>query len=129
MSYDTEWHYVGETGEPDFENDCSNLGGSNCDIRFIKGADGVVRIEGGVYSEARNEVCIFTLPIGYRPNTQTTGIQTMGPDEIYRVFINTDGTVVPYRAFGTLNISFFVGPVVYNSEVVCDGGESGESMA
>lgn len=64
MSYDINWRYVGEEGEPPFNCDWKNVYDFN-PLRFIKGYDGVVRIEGTVESGDANDY-IFILPIGYR---------------------------------------------------------------
>lgn len=69
-----DWHYVGETGEPSFENswvnwNVNNPPTSNVDygsLRFAK-RNGLLYIEGGIEDGTDNEV--FQLPDGYLPLT------------------------------------------------------------
>lgn len=60
------WHYVGEPGEPPFENGWSNLDNRNS-ARFIKDSAGVVHLEGTVAPGKASNFAIFTLPPDYRP--------------------------------------------------------------
>ena len=52
MSYDTEWHYVGEVGEPEFEGNHQNYpSGNQEDLRFRRNADGNVLISGVILND------------------------------------------------------------------------------
>lgn len=64
---DDKWHYVGEAGQPSFENSWVNFGSGNQVARFIKDASGVVHIQGVVKNAVPANV-IFTLPSAYRPD-------------------------------------------------------------
>jgi len=112
MKYDLGWHYVGEEGEPAFENGCDNVAGVASNVRFMKGADGVVRIEGGFNSSPQDfGQSIFTLPEGYRPEYQITLVYDFSGSP-YRCIIMPDGRVLPYKNVGNCVLSFFVGPVL-----------------
>ena len=61
------WHYVGDTGEPAFENSWVNFGANGLqDARFMKDAAGTVHIE-GVIKDGTLPEAAFTLPVGYQP--------------------------------------------------------------
>lgn len=63
------WHYVGEAGEPAFENGWVNVSGVG-KLAFRVRESGVVDIYGGVDSGTPG-AAIFTLPTGYRPSVET----------------------------------------------------------
>lgn len=60
-----DWHYVGDPGEPIFENGWSNLGSGWGPARFRKDAAGTVWVEGTV-ARGTAGTTIFTLPPAYR---------------------------------------------------------------
>lgn len=61
-----DWHYVGESGEPAFQNSWENSGG-NPALAFRIREAGIVDIQGTIVSGANGSV-VFTLPEGYRPS-------------------------------------------------------------
>lgn len=70
------WHYVGDTGEPDFENGWDNFdgvalgfgtAGFDAPLRFGR-KDNEVVIEGFVDGGSATGITIFTLPPGFRPD-------------------------------------------------------------
>lgn len=61
------WHYVGQPGEPPFENGWTNYGADFAAAAFRKYPDGTVKVRGLVANGAGGGVAIFTLPVGYRP--------------------------------------------------------------
>lgn len=65
---DENWHIVGATGEPAFQNSWTNVGGDTiAPTAFRKDAEGVVHIIGYV-TGGGGATYIFTLPIRYRPS-------------------------------------------------------------
>jgi len=90
MSYDIEWHYVGEPGEPVFKGNWCNYNTTE-KLRFMKGADGIVKVEGIPKEDNSNNGTIFTLPEGYRPSTRMQ--RTVGDDDVY---FEISGDVVCY---------------------------------
>lgn len=60
------WHMVGGTGEPAFDNSWVNFGAPEPVLKFKKDVFGWIHIEGTVKSGAPG-LCIFTLPTGYLP--------------------------------------------------------------
>lgn len=60
------WHYVGNPGEPAFEGDWRNYGGTWTAARFRKSPFGKGSVEGLVAGGAPGTT-VFTLPDGYRP--------------------------------------------------------------
>jgi hypothetical protein len=66
------FHEVGAPGEPAFEHNCGNFGGSNREtVGFYKDHEGVVHLKGWV-SCPGSDVAVFRLPEGYRPATGKT---------------------------------------------------------
>ena len=63
------WHYVGEAGEPAFENGWENVPGDT-NLAFRIREPGVVDLHGVVQSGTPG-AAIFTLPEGYRPTADT----------------------------------------------------------
>lgn len=62
------WHYVGEAGEPAFENDWVNVSGWPATAFRFREA-GIVDVHFGV-SDGTSQT-VFTLPEGYRPSDDT----------------------------------------------------------
>ncbi len=62
------WHIVGGTGEPAFENSWVNFGSDEPVLKFKKDAYGWIHIEGTIKSGVVG-IRIFTLPAGYIPTT------------------------------------------------------------
>lgn len=60
-----DWHYVGEAGEPAFENSWTNVGSSN-KLAFRIREAGIVDLQGFVTGGTGR---VFTLPAGYIPDT------------------------------------------------------------
>lgn len=94
------WHYVGETGEPEFENSWDNLGFGQTELAFRKIGNvvylaGVVWEGGGAFSTDT----IFTLPSGYRPASACQAAALASDFSGNTVFagaiVGTDGTVSP----------------------------------
>ncbi len=63
------WHEVGASGEPGFQNSWHNVSSSTTDetAAFFKDHDDIVHFKGLV--EAGTETVIFQLPPGYRPRS------------------------------------------------------------
>lgn len=73
------WHYVGETGEPAFQNGWANVGGALAPMRFrlvvgphatsgdIDTRNASLEIQGSVTGGDSGTV-VFTLPAGYWPS-------------------------------------------------------------
>lgn len=64
------WHYVGESGEPAFGTDWSNVGSPWPALAFRMRQPGIVDLVGAVTAGASATNALFTLPEGYRPNEQ-----------------------------------------------------------
>lgn len=60
------WHLVGGSGEPDFSDGWSNIGGTEATVGFKKDIFNTVYLK-GVSTNTHSEVVVFTLPTGYRP--------------------------------------------------------------
>lgn len=92
-----DWHYVGEAGEPAFENDWANASGltaAACRIRESGIVDVHFAVSGGT------SPAIFTLPEGYRPSSDAiagTALDiTLSPvsESAIGLGVRDDGTVV-----------------------------------
>jgi len=97
------WHVVGQTqhGDPDFENGWFNYGFTDGvhtygSTMFYKDVDGFVHLQGLVRntSGAAYNSVIFTLPVGYRPES-TVRVPAVGgaTSSCWMVEIRSDGTV------------------------------------
>jgi hypothetical protein len=60
------FHEVGTPGEPQFQNGCSNIGGADSTVAFLKDREGFVHLKGQFHCLAAGKVP-FQLPPGYRP--------------------------------------------------------------
>ena len=89
-----DWHEVGASGEPAFQNGWVNFGGAEATAAFRKDGEGTVHIKGliklGTLASAA-----FTLPVGYRPLLHQT-IATIAASALGRLIIfGPTGLVVP----------------------------------
>jgi hypothetical protein len=66
------WHYVGNAGEPAFQNSWANYGAPYGGARFRKMPDGLVIMDGLIQSGTVGAAA-FTLPAGYRPDDGASG--------------------------------------------------------
>ena len=57
-----DWHYVGEAGEPAFQNSWDNAGGGEVSMAFRIREGGAVDLEGVVDGSAATLTTMFTLP-------------------------------------------------------------------
>ena len=62
-----EWHEIGDTNEPAFENSWANAGGAYEPAAFYKDPFGRVHLKGRI-GTGTAATTAFTLPTGYRPN-------------------------------------------------------------
>ena len=117
-----DWHYVGDTDEPAFENSWANVSTAP-KLAFRLRESGIVDIQGTI--EDGTSTTVFTLPEGYRPSTVTaasisafvtgTGrvsclvsIQTSGAVD---VFVDTTGAGSTYPDLANFgSAQFFLDP-------------------
>ena len=66
LGADDDWHEVGDTGEPAFQNSWANVGDPYETLGYRISADGWVYLKGRVDGGSAGTV-IFTLPATYRP--------------------------------------------------------------
>ena len=91
---DGAWHYVGDPGEPAFENSWANAGGADAPVSYIKTMNGWVHIRGAFIGGAQNTV-VFTLPVGYRPAyQQEMVIPTTAATNYATCVVGTNGSVL-----------------------------------
>lgn len=103
-----DWHYVGEAGEPAFENSWANVSGLPAMAYRIREA-GVVDIV-GVVDTGSSTTSIFTLPADYRPASVSYSLcrSQIGAEEAASLLtINTNGTVVATYSLLTPRIYIF----------------------
>lgn len=92
-----DWHYVGDTGEPAFENDWVNASGLTSTAFRLREA-GIVDLY--VAAQDGTSPTIFTLPEGYRPSNDTgpyVGLDiTLSPlsEQAIGFGVRDDGSVV-----------------------------------
>ena len=87
-----DWHEVGESGEPAFENSWVNYGSGFESAGFYKDPFGRVHLKGLVKTGTVG-VAMFTLPSGYRPSaTVLFSVHSNGAEG--RVDINSSGAVI-----------------------------------
>lgn len=107
------WHYVGEAGEPAFENSWENYGSGNQVTRFKKDASGVVHIQGHVKNAVPANV-LFTLPTAHRPDNYLSLTVAAKTGSAGIIGVENDGLVsyvfgtTPNDIFG-ISCSFYVG--------------------
>ena len=94
---DNNWHYIGASGEPAFQNSWVNYEASETNFyqaSFFKDALGNVRCRGIVKSGTVSyTVPIFTLPAGYRPKQQIRFPQATNPGAVGYTNVWADGRV------------------------------------
>jgi len=89
-----EWHEVGATNEPAFENSWTNYGAGYETAAFYKDPFGRVHLKGMIKS-GTNNTAAFTLPVGYRPAAYLMFSQmSSGPVDCATI-IQGDGVVRP----------------------------------
>lgn len=106
-----EWHEVGTSGEPAFENSWVNYALGHATAAFYKDPWGIVHIKGLVKSGTIG-TAIFTLPTGYIPALHLN-YGSVSNNLFYRLEINSGGGVVfvnGSNAWGSINCSFRVEP-------------------
>lgn len=99
-----DWHYVGDTGEPDWYNPgggeaWQNAGGDR-NLAFRVRETGIVDIHGYIAatSDPPSDSGVFLLPVGYRPSANTyyvaTGLTTASKYVPMIVGVGSNGYVV-----------------------------------
>ncbi len=93
------WHYVGESGEPAFENSWQNSSSDLPNLAFRIREAGIVDIYGVVNNGASGST-VFTLPAGYRPSGPAVfpSVRVGGSPAAYSsvlVYVGADGVVQP----------------------------------
>lgn len=83
-----EWHYVGKSGEPVFENGWSGT------AKFTKNSEGLVAVVLAVMKPGVTSGTVFTLPIAYRPGAKI--MMTRSALDFYTV--ESNGQVGVFRA-------------------------------
>jgi hypothetical protein len=95
-----DWHEIGGTNEPTFENSWANLGGAYETAAFYKDPFGRVHIKGAVDTGSSGTTA-FTLPEGYRP-LATLRLPSYSTGNAY-VEITSAGLVQPQRSGAAAN--------------------------
>ena len=100
------WHYVGSAGQPAFGSGWSNVGSPNEDLAYkLLTEKNAVWIKGYVNNAtAANTASIFTLPTGYRPNSQQFFTMTEDPNStitLKALLVTTAGVVELAPGLGT----------------------------
>lgn len=129
---DSEWHTVGDVGEPAYLNGWANAvayygGGTSTPFRYRKFGGNRVIFDGIIYNPSYDDAGahyhVFTLPVGYRPSGLVLYIVPQDPRGIgpgpngitARIEIRTNGEVYSYGVISTaqwvriwlFGISFF----------------------
>lgn len=113
-----DWHYVGEAGEPAFENSWINFSGyQKLSFRIREG--GIVDLY-GVTTAGTPGAAVFTLPAEYRPSSPqllpSAGLVGAGPASATFIRIQTTGVVSATRWSGTeQDTLFFAGSFYLNA--------------
>ena len=89
-----EWHEVGDTNEPAFENSWVNFEGGYSTAAFYKDPYGRVHLRGMIKSGTVGAASAFTLPESYRPPHRLL-FGTISNGGVGRVDILTSGGVRP----------------------------------
>jgi hypothetical protein len=101
-------HYVGEPGEPQFDNGWGNLGPGWAPASFYKDRAGVVHLRGLLSTTGVTHQFIFTLPAGYRPCGSGVHLfPSHSGTDVARIDIGPGGIVdaVQYAAGSHLTLS------------------------
>lgn len=98
------WHYVGATDEPAFQNSWANSAGS-IKLAFRNRETGVVDIHGTVTGGSTGSI-VFTLPSGYRPSSATV---------IPAVTNSTTAASLTVATNGDVGLAFTAGTKIYIS--------------
>jgi hypothetical protein len=110
-----DFHIVGDTGEPPFENSWTNFGAGRTTAGFYIDTTNVVHLKGSITGGASGTTA-FTLPAGYRPAATLLLSVTSGSGVIVTATLQSDGTLHPFCSGGCVgsigldSISFRVGP-------------------
>lgn len=113
-----DWHYVGATDEPAFQNSWANVSGLP-KLAFRLREAGVVDIQGAI--SGGSSTVVFTLPEGYRPSSLAGGsasgyvtgvgrvpvLVAVTDAGVVGVFVNPDDTSDTYPTrvhFGALQV-------------------------
>lgn len=112
-----DWHYVGEAGEPAFENSWANRGAGYTKAAFRRREAGVIDLAGHLATGGSGALTIFTLPEDYRP-TAATFVQCIWSsggdfDKSAWIDVATNGEVRPIGA-GTANWVIVLGQFFLN---------------
>jgi len=102
-----DWHEVGATGEPAFQNSWVNFGSPYTTAAFYKDSFNRIHLK-GVVKSGTVDTTIFTLPVGYRPAKEGIFSANGGGITHVRLDISTTGGV------GTISSSI-------NSDISLDG--------
>lgn len=89
---DTEWHIIGDTGEPAFQDTWEQYGSSYQEAGFFLDSEGWVHFRGLIKNGTASSV-IFTLPEEYRPDVATYCIGQAGGGHFGYVKVFTNGDV------------------------------------
>ena len=105
-----DWHFVGEAGEPAFEDSWVNYGSPYENASYMKDSMGFVHVRGFVKSgTVGTSATIFTLPAGYRPSDRIL-MATQSNSALGRYDIDSDGKVIPHTGntlwFSMANVIF-----------------------
>lgn len=99
-----DFHIVGASGEPAFQNSWVAHSSADHKPRFRKTADGFVEMRGLIVSGTDSSTA-FTLPVGYRPGGTSTlmyaamaALTGSGAPQACRLDVDQNGNVVPYIA-------------------------------
>lgn len=102
-----DWHYVGEAGEPAFENGWANVSGPLAmPLAFRIREAGIVDIQGAV--DSGTDVQLFTLPERYRPSGISFFVVSATPDPGI-VFVFDTGAVQVTSSSGAPSAAFIAG--------------------
>lgn len=113
VSGDWDWHTVGNTGEPAFENSWVNFDTVWNSAAFRIDHDGIVTLKGLVKNGTISpSLPIFTLPAGFRP-ARRCSFATVSNSLFGQVNVFETGAVVPQVGS---NISFYIDCVRFKAE-------------
>ena len=91
--------YVGQSGQPAFQNGWGNWQHGQATVAFYKDPFGIVHLEGMLTGGAVNTTA-FTLPSGYIPSAVRTFVTYSDGWTVALISINPNGTVVPGNGNG-----------------------------